>query len=113
MFMKVINQTRNTLLADKIIDPKTLLDQSLGLLKYKTPTAMLLKTRFGIHTLDMKYPIDVIILDKNNRVTALKENLKPNRIFIWNIKYNTVLELPGGTIHTTKTAIGDDLSFFN
>lgn len=105
--MKVFNQTRQTIIAEKIIIPKTLLERTIGLLKYKTPAAMLLKTRFGIHTLDMKYPIDVLILDKQNRVVRLKENLKPNRIFLWNPQYKTVIELPSGMITKTETQIGD------
>ncbi len=109
--MKVINQTRNTILTENIIQPISLLDQTLGLLKHKTPTAMLLKTRFGIHTFGMKYPIDIVILDKENKVVVLKENLKPNLIFIWNFKYETILELPEGTIQKTKTEIDDTLLF--
>lgn len=105
--MKVINQTRKTILAEKLIIPQSLIDQSFGLLKYKIPTPMLLKTRFGIHTLDMKFSIDVIILDKKNRVVDLKEHLKPNRFFVWNMKYNSVIELPKGTIKKSKTEIGD------
>jgi uncharacterized protein len=110
--MKVTNQTKQTTLAEKIIIPKTLLDQSLGLLKYSKPTAMLLKTHFGVHTFGMRYPIDVLILDKQNTVVALKENLKPNRVFFWNFKYETILELPEGTIKKTKTEI-EDIILFN
>jgi uncharacterized protein len=109
--MKVCNNTRKTVLAEKIVEPKTLWEQSLGLLKYKTPTALLLKTRFGIHTFGMKYTIDILILDKQNCVAVMKKNLKPNRIFIWNIIYETVLELPEDTIQKTKTEIGDIISF--
>jgi uncharacterized protein len=108
--MKVINQTRKTVLAEKIVEPKTLVDQSLGLLKYKTPTPMLLKTRYGIHTFGMHYPIDVVILDKQNKVTTVKKKVKPNRIFVWDIHYETVLELPAGTIEKTKTEIGDSIN---
>jgi len=107
--MKLFNNTKKTVIADDVIVPKTLLEQTIGLLKYKSPVAMLLKTRFGIHTLDMKYPIDVLILDKENKVVALKGNLKPNRIFLWHFKYDTVLELPVETIVRTKTQIGDKI----
>src|SRR5258708_2790684 len=111
--MKVTNQTKKTTIAEDIILPISLLDKSLGLLKYKTPVAMLFKTRFGIHTYSMKYPIDVLILNKQNRVVALKKNLKPYRIFLWNFNYETVLELPAGTIEKTKTQLKDQLHFFN
>lgn len=98
-------------ISQDVVVPTSLLDQSLGLLKYKTPVAMLLKTRFGIHTLGMRYPIDVLILDKQNRVVIIKENLKPNNAFVWNIKYETILELPPHTIKKTKTQSGDTLNF--
>jgi hypothetical protein len=107
--MKIVNKTKKIILAEDIIIPKTLLDQSLGLLKYKIPHAMLLKTHFGIHTFGMKYTIDVLILDKRNRVFGMKENLKPNNIFLWNPQYETILELPEGIIKKTKTEIGDIL----
>lgn len=111
--MTVINKIRHTTIAEKTVVPKSLLDQSLGLLKYKTPTAMLLKTHFGIHTFGMKYPIDVLILDKQNRVTSMKENMKPNSIFVWNIKHNTVLELPPGTLKKTNTKRSDQLKIYS
>lgn len=109
--MKIINKTGGKIIAETIIVPASLLDQSLGLLKYKTPVAMLLKTRFGIHTLGMRYPIDVLVLDKLNRVVAIKENLKPNRIFVWNIKFDTVIELPEGKIAKTNTKLKDKILF--
>lgn len=108
--MSVVNKTKKTTLSESLIVPKSLMDQSLGLIKYKTPKAMLLKTRFGIHTLFMKYPIDIIILDKKNHVVTFKENMQPNDYFVWSIKHNLVLELPAGTIKSTKTQIGDIIS---
>lgn len=107
--MQVINQTKQTIIAEKVIEAKSLKDQSVGLLKYKTPTAMLIKTRWGIHTFFMKYPIDVLVLDDQNRVVKLKENLNPNQIFFWNPKHRKILELPHGTIIYSKTNIKDKL----
>jgi uncharacterized membrane protein (UPF0127 family) len=107
--MKITNQTRNTILAEETIIPTSILDEALGLLRYKTPTAMLFKTRFGLHTFFMKYAIDVLILDETNHVAALKENITPNQIYIWNPKHNTTLELPPGTIKKTKTKLGDKI----
>ncbi len=111
LFMKVINKTKKTILAENIIIPTSLLDQSLGLLKYPKPAAMMLHTRFGIHTFGMSYPIDVLILNKQNRIVAINKNMKPNKIFLWNIRYETILELPGETIHKTRTEFGDLIIF--
>lgn len=111
--MKIVNQTKKTTIAENVIVPKSLLDQSLGLLKHKAPQAMLLKTRFGIHTFGMRYTIDVLILDNKNKVVAMKESIKPNKIFVWDINYDTVLELPPGTIKKTKTEKEDFLIFLD
>jgi len=109
--MKIINETKKITIAQEVITPESLLDQSLGLLKYKKPHAMLLKTHFGIHTFGMKYAIDVLILDSQNKVITVKKNLQPNNIFLWNPKYETVLELPAGTLSKTKTEKGNIIKF--
>jgi uncharacterized membrane protein (UPF0127 family) len=77
-----------------------------GLLGADKPYPLLFNTRFGIHTFGMRFPIDVVILDANNMVVAGKENLQPNRLFFWNPKFNTVIELPIGTIQQNKIEKG-------
>ena len=107
--MRILNQTRKTVIANETVIPISKLDQSLGLLKYKTPIAMLFKTRFGIHTFAMRYPIDVLIIDQSNQIATIKENLSPNQIYLWNPEHNIVLELPPGTIKKSKTKSGDKI----
>jgi len=80
-----------------------------GLIGEKNQKAIVFKTRFGIHTFLLRFPIDVIILDKNKKAVILKKELKPNSIFVWNIKYDTVVELPAKSIEKSKTEIGDIL----
>lgn len=76
-----------------------------GLL-FGKPKPILFHTRFGIHTFGMKYPIDVVILDKSLVVRKIKQNLLPNRFFFWNPLLDTVIELPQGTIKKKKIQIG-------
>lgn len=71
------------------------------------------KTRFGIHTFFLKFPIDVIILDRNKKAVIIKVGLKPNRIFFWNIKYDTVVELPKNSIQNSKTEKNDLLKLIS
>ena len=80
-----------------------------GLIGKNKPQAILIKTRFGIHTFGVKFPIDVLVLDNKNRVMSIKENLKPNKIFLWNLKYKTVIELPSGTIKKNEIKLLDDI----
>ena len=84
------------------------LKKGLGLIG-KNPGTVIFSTRFGIHTFGMKYPVDILILDKNLKVVGLKEKLKPNRIFLWNPLHKTVIELEEGKINKSKTEINDTL----
>lgn len=73
-------------------------DRTIGLINYKKPEPVMFFTRFGIHTFGLNYPIDVMVLDNNNKVVKLVENLKPNKLFYWPVKHNKVIELPAGYI---------------
>ena len=73
-------------------------DKSKGLLGSTKPENVYFKTRWGVHTFFMKFAIDVVILDRRNVVVNTFQNLKPWKIFLWNPKFNQVLELPQGTV---------------
>ncbi len=105
------NVTKNTLISKQHNITVKLWDKTLGLLRTESNTSLIFKTRFGIHTFGMKNSIDILILDKNNNVIRIKENLSPQRVFIWNPKFNTVIELPSGSIKKSQTALGDILVF--
>lgn len=77
-----------------------------GLLGTKKPIAVFFQTRFGIHTFGMRYPIDIVIIDRYHTVKIVKKNLVPNRIFVWNPFFDYVLELPEGTVASKKIYCG-------
>lgn len=83
----------------------------IGLMGREKAKTVIFKTKFGIHTFFVKFPIDVILVDKNKKVVVAKKYLDPNRIVIWNIRYDTVIELPAGSIKNSKTKKGDILDF--
>lgn len=86
----------------KAKNAKSLLDKTKGLIGKQDIEPLYFETRFGIHTFGLKETIDVIILNHTNHIIALKEHLKPNRIFLWNPMYKKVVELPKGTIRNKK-----------
>lgn len=90
---------------------KSFLGKSKGLINKSKPNNIYFKTRWGIHTFGLKFPIDVVITNKNNKVVVLKENLKPNHIFIWNPKYRNVFELKPKTIKKNNIKINYKLCF--
>lgn len=103
------NRTRNTIISKDFKMLKDFRSKSKGLINSKTPETIVFYTRFGIHTFGMKYPIDVIVSDKKLKVTCIKNNLAPNRVFLWNPKGNLVIELENGTVKKSKTEINDFL----
>ena len=63
----------------------------------------------GIHTIGMKFPIDVIFLDKNSIVLGLVSGMAPFRISAVRLRGYSVVELPAGVIKKSRTEIGDQL----
>lgn len=88
-------------------------EKTEGLLAFAKPEAVIFETRFGIHTFFMKFPIDVMILDREGRVVKLKRNLRPFKIFFWNPYNSIVVELPAGTIRDKKIKRGDTVKVVN
>ena len=64
------------------------------------------KTR-SIHTFFMKKNIDIIMLDKNNKIIYLEKNVSKNRIIIKKKAYHTI-ELPSNTINNLN--LGEELT---
>lgn len=90
----------------KVKEAKSWHDKSIGLIRKNKPYPLFLTTRFGIHTFGLKFPIDVLILDKSDRVVKIRSGLKPNSLFFWNPTYRKVLELPAGTINKLRIKNG-------
>jgi len=64
-----------------------------------------------VHTLGMRYPIDVAFLDARGVVVGTLEGLPPNRIGRVFRDARGALELRAGTLAATGTAPGDRLEF--
>jgi len=105
------NLTKNTLISENEKEAKGYVDKLIGMVVPENSEGLIIKTRFGIHTLFMTQAIDVIIVDSNKKVVGLKAKIKPFRIFVWNPKFSTIIELPHGVINKSKTQLGDKLEF--
>jgi uncharacterized membrane protein (UPF0127 family) len=62
-----------------------------------------------VHTFAMRFPIDVLYLDRDKTVVHLEQNLKPWRMAPVRMNAISVLELPENTLHSTRTAVGDQI----
>jgi uncharacterized membrane protein (UPF0127 family) len=64
-----------------------------------------------IHMFGMRFATDVAFLAANGRVLFIHHELKPNRLsrLVW--RADGALELAAGTLHATKTKVGDIIEF--
>ena len=64
----------------------------------------------AVHTFWMRFPIDLVYLDRKKRIRKLASEVPPWRLSacLW---AHSVLELPPGTIRNTQTQLGDRLEF--
>lgn len=64
----------------------------------------------SIHTVGLRFPIDVILLDGDGRVLGARHALRPWRLAIaWGTR--AVLELPAGTLHASGLHAAGRLRF--
>jgi uncharacterized membrane protein (UPF0127 family) len=61
----------------------------------------------GVHTLGMRFPIDVVYLSPDRMVVHLEANLQPWRFAPIRMRAVSVLELPSSTLQATGTQVGD------
>ena len=80
----------------------------LGRRGFEATDGLLIRPSSGVHTVGMKFSIDVVALDGDRRVVALKRNLKPQRVALLT-GAKEVLELPAGRIDEAAVGLGDRL----
>lgn len=112
--MRVVNRTRGTVVGERVRTASTFLTRFAGLIG----TAALAEGEGlwivpcrSVHTLGMRYPIDVAFLDARGGVVGILERLPPNRIGRLFRGARGALELKAGILAATGTAPGDRLEF--
>ncbi len=112
--MRLINQTKNTILAEEVYFADTPAKRIKGLLgrkNFASKEALIIKPCNSVHTFFMRFPIDLLFINKNNQVIKLIPNLAPFRLSPICVSSCFVVELPAGVIEDTLTSQGDQLTF--
>ena len=112
MTVRVRNQTRNTVLATAAEVADTSAKRRTGLLKHKglAPGEGLWITPCeSVHTFFMKFPIDLVYLDKKKKVKKVRHAVPAWRLSAC-LTAHSILELPAGTARQTQTQAGDQLT---
>ena len=64
----------------------------------------------AVHTIGMRFPIDLVYLDRQHRVKKIKSAVPPWRLSAC-LSAHSILELAAGAIHNSQTKPGDQLEF--
>jgi|SRR5271165_4263942 len=111
------NRTRTTYLATELRIARTHWTRFRGLMatdaaQFRSGQGLWIAPCRGVHTCAMRFPIDVVYLDRERVIVHIEEGLQPWRFAAIRISAASVLELPQGTVQHTKTALGDQVDIF-
>jgi uncharacterized membrane protein (UPF0127 family) len=109
--LRVTNTTRGTMLADRADIADTSAKRRTGLLKHSglaPGEGLWIVPCEGVHTFFMKFPIDVVFLNRKRTVLKIRPNMGRRRIAL-SLRAHSVLELPAGRLAETATQAGDVL----
>ncbi len=108
------NRTRKAYLATQLAVADTHWSRLRGLMgtaaeAFSGGSGLWISPSHGVHSFGMRFPIDVAYLDAGRAVVYMAHRLKPWRIAPVNMRTKSVIELPGNTLQSTGTAIGDQI----
>jgi uncharacterized membrane protein (UPF0127 family) len=111
--LKVFNRTRQTVLGTSVEMADHGATRRKGLLGRSglaSGEGIWIVPCESVHTFWMKFPIDLIYLDRDKKVKKVRSGVAPWRLSAC-LSAHSVLEFASGTIHATQTGPGDCLEF--
>lgn len=114
--MQIYSMNLNIMMTSHLEIADSFLKRFIGLMGKKEldcNSGLLIVPCQGVHTFFMHFPIDVVFLDKHNRVVYKIHNLKPYRLSPVIKEAHKVLELPAGMIKQSNISINDQIHIGN
>jgi uncharacterized membrane protein (UPF0127 family) len=111
--LKIQNLTRGTEIAFclEVADtPSTRNKGLLGLTGLPSGGGLWIVPCSSVHTFFMKFPIDLVYIDRRKKVKKIRSRVGPWRLSACFFAHS-ILELPAGTADSTQTRRGDQLAF--
>ena len=105
------NETRNIILGDAVELADTSEKRRVGLLKHarlEPGTGLWIVPCESVHTFFMKFPIDLIYLDKQRKVRKVRHAVPAWRLSAC-LSAHSILELPAGIAEKSGTLPGDEM----
>ena len=106
------NLTSGTVLASNVRNAMTPWERAIGLIGERglePDSGLWLEPCSTVHTIGMRFPIDVLLLDRGGRVVAIAPNVPPLRPFVSHRSTAIVVELPAGSSAQNGIRVGDEL----
>ena len=110
MNVRVTNITRGTVIAEQCEQARSFLARGRGLMgrdRLDPGSGMLIDPCSSIHTFFMRFPIDVVFIDRAGRVVGLRAAMRPGLPYAGAWHARAVIELPVGVIAASRTVVGD------
>ena len=110
---KISNLTRGTVLAERVETADRGATRRKGLLGrdgLAPGEGLWIVPCESVHSFFMRFPIDLVYLDRKKRVRKVRSNVSPWRLSAC-LSAHSVIELAVGAIRASKTETGDELEF--
>lgn len=115
--VEVRNVTRGTTVASDVRVAKSMIARGRGLMfesGLARDAGMLIEPCGSIHMFFMRFALDVLYVDRNDRVVRAQRGIKPWRVGPLRTRgARYVIELPVGTIERSASEVGDQLRVTN
>ena len=108
----IVNRSTGAEVGDRIGCADTSLTRLLGLLGKKSLQAgrgIWINPSSGVHTIGMRFTIDVIGLDRKMRIVKLWPYVRPFRVTSINLQVKSVIEMAAGQIQAHSLQLGHTL----
>ncbi len=109
---RLINETRGTIIADRIRRTENFWQRLIGLLfsnRLNPGEGLWIEPCNGIHTIGMRFPIDVVMLDRRGDVIDILRDVPPFRIIRSKQGWMGTVEVYPGDLSSDVVQIGDRL----
>lgn len=109
------NASTGKIVADRLVRPKTWLARNLGLIGQRAlerGAGMWFDRCWGIHTVGVRFPLDVLFLAGDLRVVGFERAVRPGRLAVVNGRSTHVIEMPAGTLDRADLLVGDTMRLF-
>ncbi|MHB0997928.1 MAG: DUF192 domain-containing protein [Armatimonadota bacterium] len=106
----MINKRNELIIASRIETAFSIYSRLKGLIGRKAflrDSAFIIPGCKQVHTCFMRFPIDIVFINKRNEVIHIQESTPPYSITNYIRNASSVIELPAGKVADKKITIGD------